>query len=121
MKVIIAGSRTLTKPIHVRHAIEKSGFNITTLISGHAKGVDRLGENWASFRRIHIVYFLPKWGKYGRSAGFKRNEEMAKKADALIAVWDGKSRDTKHMILTAKRENLKIFILKCKPDHTLYS
>jgi hypothetical protein len=35
---------------------------------------------------------------------------MAKYADALIAVWDGKSRGTKNMIDEAKKLGLKVYV-----------
>jgi hypothetical protein len=34
---------------------------------------------------------------------------MALYADALIAVWDGESRGTKHMLDIAHREGLQVF------------
>ena len=48
MKVLIAGSRSIVEPDVVREAIAASGFDITTVLSGGAKGVDRLGEEWAT-------------------------------------------------------------------------
>jgi len=38
--------------------------------------------------------------------------QMAEYADALIAVWDGKSRGTRNMIDEAARKNLKLFVHK---------
>jgi type IV secretory pathway TraG/TraD family ATPase VirD4 len=35
---------------------------------------------------------------------------MAKYANALIAIWDGISKGTKHMIDIAKARNLKVFV-----------
>ncbi len=35
---------------------------------------------------------------------------MALKADALIAIWDGKSSGTEHMINIAKDYGLKVFV-----------
>ena len=51
--------------------------------------------------------FPADWDKYGKAAGYKRNGEMARNADALIAFWDGKSRGTKHMIDLAKKYDLQ--------------
>ena len=47
---------------------------------------------------------------YGKRAGVRRNEEMADMADALIAIWDGSSPGTKHMIEVARRRGLKIYV-----------
>ncbi len=87
-----------------------SNFVITEIVSGAAKGVDTIGEVIGNEFNIPVVKFPAEWDKYGRSAGFIRNEQMAKYADALIAVWDGRSNGTKHMINTAKKLGLKIYI-----------
>ena len=50
------------------------------------------------------------WKVNGNKAGFIRNEEMAKYADACLILWDGKSRGTKNMIILAKKYNLKLYI-----------
>jgi hypothetical protein len=109
MKVIVAGSRGITSFKEVSYAIEKSGFEITEIVSGTARGVDRLGEGWASLNEVPIKRFPAQWDKYGRGAGFKRNTEMAEYADALVAVWDGRSNGTKQMISEANRILLKVF------------
>ena len=56
--------------------------------------------------------FPADWDKHGKSAGYKRNLEMAENADALIAFWDGESRGTKHMIDIAKEKNLLTRIIR---------
>lgn len=82
------------------------------IVSGCAKGADKLGERYAKLRSLKVYRFPAEWEMYGKVAGFIRNKEMAKNADALIAFWDGKSRGTKHMIETARKIGLKIRIVK---------
>jgi predicted double-glycine peptidase len=116
MRTIVAGSRTCNDYDLVKQAIENSNFNPTVVISGTAMGVDQLGERWAKENNIAIERFPAQWDKYGKSAGYKRNTEMALKADALIAIWFKGSRGTKHMIEIAKKFNLKIFIYTDKEN-----
>lgn len=52
------------------------------------------------------------WDLYGKSAGFKRNVQMAEYADALVAFWDGASSGTKHMIETAQKMGLDVRVKK---------
>ena len=68
--------------------------------------------------RNFITQFPADWNKQGKAARYKRNEQMANYANALIAFWDGKSKGTKHMIKLAKSRGLKtnVYYLKinCK-------
>lgn len=111
MKVIIAGSRKLGMP-HLLAALRAvpSDFEITEIISGGASGIDKAGEEFAQEHKIPLKIFYAEWNKYGKSAGYKRNTQMADYAEALIAVWDGSSRGTKHMIDIATSKGLKVFV-----------
>lgn len=110
MRVIIAGSRTFTNGAVVAAAYHKSGFKATEIVSGGCRGVDESGERLADQMRIPVRRFQASWATYGKSAGPVRNREMAAYADALIAIWDGKSRGTANMIAEAKAKGLKIYI-----------
>lgn len=83
---------------------------MTAIISGGARGVDSLGEWYGQCFGIPVYVMPAEWDKYGKAAGPIRNEQMAKEADALIAVWDGKSQGTRHMIRCAKEEGLEVFV-----------
>lgn len=110
MRVIVAGSRSITNYKVVERAIRQSGFNITTLVHGDCRGPDRLGELWARENSVKFERFPANWSEYGKQAGYLRNLDMANNADALIAVYDGKSRGTQHMINIAKEKGLKVFV-----------
>jgi hypothetical protein len=113
MKVIIAGGRTFDDYDLLCQKCDKALSTLKTveIVSGTANGADKLGERYANERGYTIKQFPANWDKYGKSAGYKRNEEMAKYADALIAFWDGKSRGTKHMIDLAKQYDLKVKVV----------
>lgn len=110
MRVIIAGSRTISRYAAVEKAVIKSGFSIDVVISGGARGVDRLGELWARRNGIPVRRFPAAWGRYGKKAGYLRNERMARCGEGLIAVWDGQSPGTSQMIEIAKTKGLKVFV-----------
>ena len=112
-KVIIAGGRTFNNYDLLCQNCDKA-LSLQTeieIVSGTANGADKLGEKYAKENGYSIKQFPADWNKYGKSAGYKRNEEMAKYADALIAFWDGKSKGTKHMIDLAKRYGLKVKVV----------
>ena len=110
MRTIIAGSRTIDAYYIVERAVENSGIEPTVIVSGGARGVDRLGERYGHEHNIPVDVFEPDWAGQGKKAGFLRNKEMALNADALIAVWDGQSKGTKHMIDTARIYNLQVYV-----------
>ena len=78
------------------------------IISGGAAGADKLGERYAKEHGIALEVIKPEWGKYGKSAGMKRNMLMADMADYVFAFWDGKSPGTKGMIDYCKRKHKAI-------------
>lgn len=110
MKTIIAGSRGITDFNVIASAVQDSNFQITEVVSGTARGVDKLGEKFATINSIPIKQFIPDWNGLGKRAGFVRNAQMADYADALIAIWDGVSRGTKHMIDDATKKGLKVHV-----------
>lgn len=121
MKIIVAGSRGITDYEIVASAIRESGWldKSTEIISGMARGVDSLAVNFAAVNHFVLHQFPADWNKYGRSAGVVRNKEMAEFADALVAIWDGKSKGTKHMIDAARDKGLKVFVKRTDIGTTL--
>lgn len=115
-RVIIAGSRSCADYELVKKAIEQSNFTITTVISGHAVGVDHLGEHYAKQNNISVEVYPANWSTYGKSAGPIRNKQMAEIADCLIAIWDGQSSGTLNMIKTARKKQLKVFVYNINLD-----
>jgi len=111
MRVIIAGSRGFNSIDHMSTFMKCLTITSdTVVISGTARGADQLGEKWANLNGYSVERYPAEWSKYGRSAGYKRNELMATKADTLVAFWDGKSRGTKHMIDLARKHGLTVHI-----------
>lgn len=110
MKTIIAGSRNITNYKDIVSAIEEAPWAVTEVISGGARGVDELGEKYAEEHQLPLRIKPADWSRFGRSAGPIRNQEMAKLGEALIAIWDGKSRGTAHMIETMKKKTKNVFV-----------
>lgn len=113
-RVIVAGSRSfgdyelLAKTLDALHE-EIGDFE---LVSGTAHGADRLGEQWAKARGLSVKRFPADWEKYGRGAGYRRNEQMAQYATHLVAFWDGQSKGTAHMIGIARSLNLTVQVVR---------
>lgn len=116
MRTIIAGSRSTTIT-DFREAILSCKWtrHISTVLSGTAHGADKLGEHWARSHLIPVELYPADWNRYGNRAGFIRNESMAERAESLLAIWDGKSSGTRHMIETAYDLGLKVYVYKFEP------
>ena len=69
-----------------------------------------MGRRWAIENGIPIKEFPANWQEFGRAAGPIRNGEMADYADALIAIWDGRSRGTADMISRMKIKEKPVWV-----------
>ena len=81
------------------------------VISGGAKGADSLGEKFAKIYQCKVTVFKPDWKKYGKSAGFRRNQTIVDNCDMVLAFWDGVSRGTEDTIRKAKKARKPTFIV----------
>ena len=100
-KFAIVGSRSITDINLVNLILDSILFIFgkpLQIISGGAIGIDNIGENWAKENNIDINIIKPDWIKYGKKAGFIRNEDIISNCDICIAIWDGSSKGTKHDI-----------------------
>lgn len=113
VKVIIAGSRGFSDFQLLYAKCEEVLANVkeAEIVSGTARGADKLGEHYAGLKGHSVRQFPADWDKHGKAAGYIRNKEMADYADCLIAFWDGESRGTKHMIDLAIERGLSVHII----------
>ena len=114
VKIIVAGTRDFNDYDFLKEKLDgliKFRKN-TEIVSGTAKGADLLGEKYANERGFSIKRFSADWDKFGKSAGYKRNEQMAEYADVCVCFWNGKSKGTQHMINLANNHGLKVFIIR---------
>ena len=116
MKIIIAGSRTIYSTALVRLAIRESGFEITEIVSGMARGIDQAAIDVATIDGIPLKTFPADWDKFGKAAGNLRNGEMGDYGGGLIAIWDGESRGTGNMIAHMRARSKPSYIVRTVPE-----
>jgi len=109
MKLAIIGSRTFSDFWTLEKWVFK--FNPIKIISGGAIGADSLAEEYAKKENIIFEIFKPEWDKYGKSAGFIRNQQIIDACDIVLAFWDGKSKGTQDSINKAKLAKKPTFIV----------
>jgi len=100
MKIAVIGSRGLS--IDLRPLIPEG---CSELISGGAQGIDQCAAQYARDNSIPLREIKPDYGRYGRGAPLKRNDEIIDAADMVIAIWDGQSRGTGYVIRKCKEKN----------------
>ena len=114
MKLAIVGSRTFNDYALLANTVFSSLCPldyIEEIISGGAKGADMLGENFAENNGIPFTAYKPDWNKYGKSAGFIRNQTIVDNCDMVLAFWEGESRGTADTIEKAKKAKKPTFIV----------
>lgn len=111
MRTIIAGSRDIWSYDLLERAIDEIDWPITRVVCGMAPGADSVGWAWAFLNQIPLDPYPADWGRLGKQAGPTRNVHMAAVADALILLWDGRSPGSRHMLITARKRNLKIKVI----------
>lgn len=107
MKIAIVGSRGL----YIHDFKKYLPDDITEIISGGAKGIDTCAKRYALKYGIRFIEILPDYAKYGKSAPLKRNDIIIEMADAVLAIWDGRSAGTKYVINKCRKTNKSITII----------
>lgn len=116
-KVIVAGGRDFNNQAFLNETLDtlladKTKSHEIIIVSGAAKGADTQGEVYAQSKGYSLESHPADWDAYGRSAGYRRNKEMAESADALVCFWDGESRGSKHMIDLATAQGLPVRVIR---------
>ena len=117
--LLVAGSRDFnnyTEMCNVLNFLLKKQVeqnNKIVIVSGGARGADSLAEKYADEHNYEKHIILADWNKHGRSAGYRRNEEMHnfisnKEKRGCVCFWDMKSSGTKHNFGLAKQNNTPI-------------
>lgn len=109
MRTIIAGSRDIVDERELVTALGDCGWIPSVVLTGRARGADILGERWARRNGVFVEPYPAKW-KNGKGTGLERNRLMADNAEALIALWDGVSPGTAHMIKIAQTRGLRVHV-----------
>ena len=118
MKVIVAGGRDFNDYKLLKETLDnfqQEYGNIAEVVSGGARGSDKLGEQYANENNIPIKRFVPDWKGLGKKAGHVRNRQMGSYTKEhngmLVAFWDKQSKGTKGMIDYASKIGLKSVVV----------
>ena len=113
MKLIIAGSRTFTDYQRLCQVLAPDRHRIAQVITGGTRGADQLGYRWAWKHQVRHQLFRAEWARFGKSAGMRRNYQMAQAGDVLVACWDSQSPGTAHMIQCMEQLGKPVVVVRC--------
>lgn len=108
MKLLIVGSRSITEFDLTPHIPPDTD----TVISGGARGIDALAEQYADLHHLSKYIIRPHYMLYGRAAPLKRNEQMVNMADAVLVIWDGHSKGAQYTIKYAKKAGKPLSVVQ---------
>ena len=113
-RLVVAGSRDFDDYTLLSAELDKllAGKTNITIVSGTARGADRLGERYAAEHNLRIERFPAEWEKYHKGAGPIRNMKMVQSADVVIVFWDNESSGTKNIIECARKEDIPYRIVR---------
>lgn len=85
------------------------------IVSGGARGADELAERYADERGYEKHIIPADWNTYGKSAGYRRNNDMhlfisapSERKRGCVCFWDMQSKGTQHNFGLAKQYNTPI-------------
>jgi predicted Rossmann fold nucleotide-binding protein DprA/Smf involved in DNA uptake len=107
MRLAIVGSRDYPYLEQVRGYVRALSED-TVVVTGGARGVDRVAEAEARQRGLVVDVRRAKWDEYGRGAGARRNRLLLDASDKVVAFWDGKSPGTIDTIKEALHRYLEV-------------
>jgi hypothetical protein len=123
--IAIVGSRSindnsLTDSIRLYHNTrdfleQHSKYPDITVVSGGARGVDRLAEDVAYMLDLPTIIIPAKWNLYGKRAGLMRNSDIIDASDEILAIWDGESPGTLDSLFKAALKDIPITIWASGP------
>ena len=112
-RVVVAGTRQFDDYKRLSYELDKflKDKENVTIVSGTARGADRMGEQYAAEHGIKLERFPAEWGIYHKGAGPIRNMKMVQSADAVVAFWDKESSGTKNIIDCARQEHIPCIVI----------
>ena len=111
LKLAIGGSRTIQQ-VNIARIIEDNFADPDVIITGGAKGVDSIAEDFARSHGIELVIFRPDYKAHLRGAPIRRNERIVNECSYLLAIWDGKSKGTRYTINYAIKMGKPVHVVR---------
>ena len=120
--LLVAGSRNFNDYDLLKSKLDyllmnNQGNRHIIIVSGGAKGADSLAEKYAKEKGYDTRIFPAEWDKYGKSAGYRRNEQMHQfltnyENRGCVCFWDGQSKGTQHNFGLCEKNNTPLRVIR---------
>ena len=120
MKILVCGSRIYSEVTKIRRCIEKcllearSDCDRLVVVHGGARGADTICDRVCRELGVRRIVVHAEWKKYGRKAGYIRNQQMLDAhpdIDRVYAFMVGKnSYGTQDMISRTKKKGIPVHL-----------
>lgn len=117
LTVLVTGSRSRTDRTFIWSTLEEA--DPALVVAGGARGADTFARTWCERSGVTFVEVPALWGRYGKSAGARRNSEMLDIAISLAraretglccyAFPQGTARGTNDMIRRCLGAHVKVY------------
>jgi len=108
MRILIAGGRDFNDFASLVVFMKPYRHLVTAVISGKARGADKLGEQWANLVGAVVEPYPADWEKHGKAAGPIRNKQMLDEGKPdLVVVFPG-GVGSNHMATIAKKKGVEV-------------
>ena len=110
--VAIAGGKDVTDPGAVIDMLDRTRAKHAdmVLVHGGGPGVEKIAARWAERNGVHQVVCKPDWDRHGRTAPFRRNEELLNLLPKGVIAFPG-SGITENLVDRAR--SLGIPVARC--------
>ena len=119
--LLVAGSRGFDNygllKKRLDHLLQNHTNDEIHIVSGGARGADSLAEQYARERGYQMHVFPADWNKFGKSAGYRRNEQMHRfiiqfPKRGCVCFWDGESKGTQHNFQLCEKYDTPLRIVR---------
>ena len=88
--VAITGGKDIANPAAVIERLDKARAKYADiiLVHGGGPGVEKIAASWAERNGVHQIVCKPDWGRHGRAAPFRRNDDLLNLLIAFPALVD---------------------------------
>jgi hypothetical protein len=108
LTVLVCGGRDYTDRERVYRLLSFNRAKIAMIVQGAATGADTLACEWAIANKVPCLRVPAEWDRFGKKAGFIRNEKMLSlaKPDLVVAFPGGAG--TAMMVRLAKNAGIRV-------------